>query len=298
MTANNSVHLYTIVSKLALQLTILFCFAKSITFKRYMKQITNWSKMRKWSIQVKHSRFVSTWCALVETRYGTREILQSLPREGGKPELTKNLASLRSHPQSRESRRIRLTRTVGRQRPVVEKIVATPTPTPTHTCPTPPISPCPPAPVEPPRCGRGMLAVPSRCSIFRAFRYFPINRKARARAFARSLARSLARSRANRNKKKHVYTYMCRTRECLRAGAREREREGERARAYTRARRNIRARVNTRTRACTYTIAHAYSDKASNAKKSRDCKRGRARRRAGRRGTRGPRGWTVEREYK
>lgn len=83
----------------------------------------------------------------------------------------------------------------------------------THThpqCPTPPISPCPPAPVEAPRYGRSMLAVPSRCSIFRAFRYFPINRKARARAFARSLACSLARpvSRANRNKKKariHVH---------------------------------------------------------------------------------------------
>lgn len=95
----------------------------------------------------------------------------------------------------------------------------------THTHPHAPLLlflPVPPfPPVEPPRCGRGMLAVPSRCSIFRAFRYFPINRKARARAFARSLARSLARSRANRNKKKrHVYTYMCRTRECPRAHAR------------------------------------------------------------------------------
>lgn len=112
---------------------------------------------------------------------------------------------------------------------------------------------------NPPRCGRGMLAVPSRCSIFRAFRYFPINRKARARAFARSLARSLARSRANRNKKKYTRTCAARASAC--------------ARAHTRARRNIRARVNTRTRSCTYTIAHAYSDKASNAKKSRDCKR-------------------------
>lgn len=125
-----------------------------------------------------------------------------------------------------------------------------------------PVPPLPP--VEPPRCGRGMLAVPSRCSIFRAFRYFPINRKARARAFARSLARSLARSRANRNKKKrHVYTRTC----AARANARARARE------HTRARRNIRARVNTRMRSCTYTIAHAYSDKASNAKKSRDCER-------------------------
>jgi len=139
--------------------------------------------------------------------------------------LRKNLTSLRSHPQSRESRRIRLTRTVGWQRPVVEKIVATPTPTPIHPrAPPLPISPCPPAPVEPPGCGRGMLAVPSRCSIFRAFRYFPINRKARARAFARSLARSLARpvSRANRNKKKHVYTYMCAARASGRARGRTR----------------------------------------------------------------------------
>jgi len=124
-----------------------------------------------------------------------------------------NLAgtSPRSRSQSRDSRRIRLTRTLGRRRPVVEKIVATPTP-PVHppTCPTPPpIPPSRPPPPPPPppvppglvepvadpptTMRRGMLAVPSRCSIFRAFRYFPINRKARARAFARLLARSLAR---------------------------------------------------------------------------------------------------------
>jgi len=136
--------------------------------------------------------------------------------------LRKNLTSLRSHPQSRESRRIRLTRTVGWQRPVVEKIVATPTPTPIHPrAPPLPISPCPPAPVEPPGCGRGMLAVPSRCSIFRAFRYFPINRKARARAFARSLARSLAQSLAQIGTKRSTYTRICapHARVAVRAGA-------------------------------------------------------------------------------
>lgn len=66
----------------------------------------------------------------------------------------------------------------------------------THTHPHAPLLLFLPVPLPlwyPPRCGRGMLAVPSRCSIFRAFRYFPINRKARARAFARSLACSLAR---------------------------------------------------------------------------------------------------------
>ncbi|KAL0120896.1 hypothetical protein PUN28_008526 [Cardiocondyla obscurior] len=68
-----------------------------------------------------------------------------------------------------------------------------------------------------------MLAVPSRCSIFRAFRYFPINRKARARerSLARSLARSLGRSLAQIGTKRSTYTRTC----AARASKRPRRRE-------------------------------------------------------------------------
>lgn len=138
------------------------------------------------------------------------------------------------------------------------------------------LSPCPSGT---PAIRRGMLAVPSRCSIFRAFRYFPINRKARERAWesvrslACLLARSPVRSRANRNKKKHVYTYMQQTRG---AHACKLKYTGTRKHTYMR----DRVPILSRTRILTKLLTRKKAGTAS----------GRVRRRTGRKGG------SVERE--
>lgn len=218
----NSIHLYNCFQiSFTIRYTILLRFIETITFKRFVEQITNWSKTTQ---KVEHSGatngprlflhavvpMLKRWYARVSSMSSSRGWRPRVDRKSREPPLASPISRKPSNSFNEDGRTAEACRRKNRRH------------THTHIHPYAPLLLFLPVPLplwNPPRCGRGMLAVPSRCSIFRAFRYFPINRKARARAFARSLARSLARSRANRNKKKHVYTYMCRTRECPRAGA-------------------------------------------------------------------------------
>lgn len=119
-----------------------------------------------------------------------------------------------SHSQSRESRRIRLTRTAGAVEACRRKNrrhTHTNTHLATHTRPSSCSRRCMVHlfVLQLERCGGATLVVPSRCSIFRAFRYFPINRRALASALSFSCIQARTYARARTHTDPHTYIYKC-----------------------------------------------------------------------------------------
>lgn len=120
-----------------------------------------------------------------------------------------------SHSQSRESRRIRLTRTAGAVEACRRKNrrhTHTNTHLATHTRPSSCSRRCMVHlfVLQLERCGGATLVVPSRCSIFRAFRYFPINRRALASAlsFPCIQARTCARAHTHTHRPTDIHIQM------------------------------------------------------------------------------------------